>query len=188
MAAACPTVCTKNVLSSLRISRNNAAGCPRWKEDSRARMRSHHHTTAALLLRCIGIIALVDLERSQHHGIRRLQRTHISPFGRDHEVFWLLFSEVDETAAKAISTCPFLCPIVVPYSLAASDTGILLRSRSSFRRALSSFSRRNFSSAMLCFLLRPTSAIRGSYAMDEDIISDRGACVGQRGTEPAAMI
>jgi hypothetical protein len=31
---------------------------------------------------------------------------------------------------------------------------------------------------MLCFLLRPTSAIRGSYAMDEDIISDQGACVG----------
>lgn len=64
--------------------------------------------------------------------------------------------------------------IVMPYSFAASDTGILLRSRSSLSRALSSFNRLSFNSAILCFLLRPISAMRGSKPNEDDIMPRGG--------------
>lgn len=51
-------------------------------------------------------------------------------------------------------------------SMAASDTGIRARFRSSFRRALSSVSLLSFSSAMLCFLLLPSPTLRASYGAD----------------------
>ena len=52
------------------------------------------------------------------------------------------------------------------YSVAASDTGIRLLSRSSFNLKFNSFSRRNLSSAMLCFLLLPSPPALNSYGVD----------------------
>lgn len=52
------------------------------------------------------------------------------------------------------------------YSVAASDTGIRRRFRSSCRRWFNSVSRRNLSSAIDCFLERPLSLVRISYGTD----------------------
>lgn len=52
------------------------------------------------------------------------------------------------------------------YSIAASDTGILRRFKSSWSLWLSSVSRRSFNSAMDCFLVLPLSLVRISYGAD----------------------
>lgn len=52
------------------------------------------------------------------------------------------------------------------YSIAASLTGIRLLSKSSFRRAFSSVSRRSLSSAMDCFFDLPSPPVRSSYGVD----------------------
>lgn len=51
------------------------------------------------------------------------------------------------------------------HDMEASDTFIRGRSRSSLRRELSSFSRRNLRSAMLCFLFLTSPPARISYGM-----------------------
>lgn len=71
------------------------------------------------------------------------------------------------------------------YSMAASETGILLRFKSSCSLWLSSLSLRSLSSAMLCFLLRPLSLVRISYGADmlymrgrERVFALGGGCKG----------
>lgn len=67
------------------------------------------------------------------------------------------------------------------HSRAASETGILLRFRSSCRRWLSSVSRLSFSSAIDCFLLLPLSLLRISYGLD--IAAAAAVLVYRRGNE-----
>lgn len=61
---------------------------------------------------------------------------------------------------------------MVTHSIAASDTGILRRLRSSCSLWFNSFRRRNFSSAMLCFLLLPASLVLTSYGADIVVVVD----------------
>lgn len=67
------------------------------------------------------------------------------------------------------------------HSLEASETGILLLSRSSFKRATNSCKRRSFNSAMDCLrFLAPSITPRGSYS--EDMIRQNVYSVQSRWT------
>lgn len=62
------------------------------------------------------------------------------------------------------------------YDIAASETLMRGRSRSSFRRELSSFSRRSFKSAIDCFLFLASPVERISYAAGMMLAGDGGLC------------
>jgi hypothetical protein len=113
--------------------------------------------------------------------LSRDTNAYCSPSAGHHEVFRLLVCECDEAGRYVSELVEEYITVTVndannnndninnngkTHSRAASDTGILLRFRSSCRRWLSSVSRLSFSSAIDCFLLLPLSLLRISYGLD----------------------
>jgi hypothetical protein len=138
------------------------------KEKEKGDVALHDDAASAGLLRSVGVVTLVDLEE----WVR---------IGNVERVLWLLtvpqrlgtMKSLGSLSVKAIRL-RVACQHVywVPqreartHSMEASETGILLRLRSSCSLWLSSLRRRSFNSAMLCFLLLPVSVLRISYGAD----------------------
>jgi hypothetical protein len=130
----------------------------------------HYNAAAVALLRSVGVVASVNLS-SRQRLVRqrgRLIRTVPHREGTIQSLGSLSVNAIKLRAGQ--SKCPRSDSKIKQrqanrqaHSIAASDTGIRRRSRSSRRRWLSSVRRRSFSSAMLCFLLLPSPPVRISY-------------------------
>lgn len=129
-------------------------GCPTSLCSSRfvagARKGLHACRSVRLALVVVKIGALYTLQ------------AYRSPSAGHHEVLGLLVCECDKANVNVSIRVQSMAldGYGRTHSRAASDTGILLRFRSSCRRWLSSVSRLSFSSAIDCFLLLPLSLLR----------------------------